>query len=191
MDIPQVLSVFQSQNVSISEIILHLVLDTAYIHDPLIMDLISSSSKICEALVTYKSKYNHEWDPNISVLDWAFRLVGERYKKEIKELVHVDNGWQFSAAHALAKKIEGFKIEEMAAQMEKMVPKIWEPLDDLLSAKKKQAIDPGDTQDDLDYWNHFGDLYLEGIILLLTNDTSARERRLLARRKAIISIVST
>jgi len=150
-----------------------------------------SSSKVCEALVTYKSKHNQNSHPNSSVLDWAFRLVGEKYKREIKELVHVENGWQFSAVHASAQKIEGFKIEEMAAQIEKMVPKFWELLDNLLSAKKKQAINPGNTQDDLDYWNHFGDLDLEGIILSLTDDALAQERRLLARRKAIISIVST
>ena len=182
MNIPRVLSVFRSQNISISEFILHLVSDTAYSDDPLVVDLISSSSKICEALVTYKSKHNQDSDPHSSVLDWAFKLVGEKYRREIKELVHVENGWQFNAAHASAKKIEGFKIEEMAAQMEEMAPKIWELLDDLLSAKnnKQKQIDPGNGQDDSDYWNHFGDLDLEGIILLLTDDASARERRLLA-----------
>ena len=50
------------------------------------------------------------------MLDWAFRLVGEKYKREIKELVHVEDGWQFSAAHASANKIEGFKMVNVSQE---------------------------------------------------------------------------
>ena len=76
--------------------------------------------------------------------------------------------WCFTNNH---KQIQDFKIKEMAAEMEATSPNLWELLDTLLSATKKESeldmpVEEAAIDEDDEYWSD-NDL-LKGLILVIS-----------------------
>ena len=74
-----------------------------------------------------------------STLAWVNDLVKSRYAESVWELAKKENGWHFGALRASAKKLQEFRIKDMAQKMEDLAPELWDLLGLMLSADKRQT----------------------------------------------------
>ena len=56
-----------------------------------------------------------------------------KYAKDIKDLAHVQNGWHFGALHTSEDQLKDFWIEDMARDMQRLAPELWDLLGLMLS----------------------------------------------------------
>jgi hypothetical protein len=188
-----IIASFEAKGISPSSFIINLFTDKQYLKHPFLSDLSSHSVDLCNLLKKAADK---------ETTDWATNLAQERYTKEVQNMVEESPEWRFSALHASSRKVEEFKIDDMAKKIENMAPALWNLLGDLLSAKKKKQdgtcstdeLPSSNNNDDSDeeLWGHFGDFDMEAMIEKIKDDDqgSARQKRKAAKKNAILVVVS-
>ena len=95
------------------------------------LNLIQNTDKILQAFACHSSSKDH-------VFAWASTTMKEMYSKSIKLLVSGEE-WQFNLSKTSAKELEGFRIEDMAADMKTLAPELWMLLDLLLLGDWRQS----------------------------------------------------
>ncbi|KAJ7817699.1 hypothetical protein B0H14DRAFT_2228986, partial [Mycena olivaceomarginata] len=73
-----------------------------------------------------------------STFAWARKAIQKKTAESIK-LLTANRDWHFDASHASAQQLEDFQIEEMAQQMKRMAPDLWNLLHLLLSKDHKDV----------------------------------------------------
>ncbi|KAF8969024.1 hypothetical protein BDZ97DRAFT_1654271 [Flammula alnicola] len=129
-----------------------------------------------------------------AVKTWAINVTRESYALELQMLVEESPEWRFSALHASSRKVEEFKIDEMARKIKTRAPVLWNLLGSLLSTSNRSTPDENpmeeDESSDSELWEHFGDIDLEGMIEMIKDDNqgSARKHRRAAKKEAILTV---
>ena len=121
----------ETHNVTASGFVLSLLRDNRLQDQPCVQNLIDQTDEILLAF------YEHPKSSK-STLAWANDMVKSRYAESIRELAKKENGWHFGALQASAKKLQEFRIEDMAQKMEELAPELWDLLGLMLSADKRQ-----------------------------------------------------
>ncbi|KAG2046075.1 hypothetical protein BDR06DRAFT_862594, partial [Suillus hirtellus] len=97
-----------------------------FANHPTVVDLLANIGNIICTLLQHQNLYN-------PLIGWAKDAISTECAREVRELTKVENGSHFSAVHAKAEQIEGFKIDDMALQITGEAPMLWALLDSLLS----------------------------------------------------------
>jgi hypothetical protein len=118
--------------VTASNFVLSLLQDSRLQDLPCVQNLIDQTNEILLAF------YEHPKSSKLT-LEWASDLIKSRYAESVRELAKKENGWHFGALRASAKKLQEFRIEEMAQKMEELAPELWDLLGLMLSADRRQT----------------------------------------------------
>ncbi|KAH7917504.1 hypothetical protein BV22DRAFT_1108559 [Leucogyrophana mollusca] len=190
-----VLRAFAHYNISVSSFIISLLETPAYQSLLSVIDLTSNIEHILAAFVSNSRAYR-------STLRCASNLIKRTYARSISELARRENGWHFSALRASAKQLEAFRLEEMAQDMERLAPELWELLDTMLSADHKESSGPRNVRphrnsmptEEEDYWNRvdeveLGDAEVQGDEEPRDRKCEREERRKALKKVIIISIL--
>jgi len=80
---------------------------------------------------------------------WAFTTVSHKLAESVLELSRAEYGWHFSAIRMSAQQLTDFRLGELAQDMERTMPELWQLLDILLSANRKPGAHAteGDGED--------------------------------------------
>ena len=128
----EVIQSLETHNVTASNLVLSLLRDKRLQDQPCAQNLVDQTDEILLAF------YEHPKSSK-STLTWANDLIRSRYAESIRELAKKENGWHFGALRASAKKLQEFQIEDMASKMEELAPELWDLLELMLSADKRQT----------------------------------------------------
>ena len=170
-----VIQVLQYENLSITEFLGQILQDPSYMNHPLVTDLHSNGSKICDMILKTTPLSSTLDEGPSAVKSWALNTSLKYFEKELDNLMHTATDWRFSASHATAQRIEDFKIENNA-------PQIWTMLSGLLQVKRKakpSAMDNARVTDEShqdwveeedEYWGNLDGVDLGGFIDLLTSE---------------------
>ncbi|KAG2106482.1 hypothetical protein BD769DRAFT_1630715 [Suillus cothurnatus] len=100
-----------------------------------VLDMFDGDRSLSQFLVTILTVPQFANHPAVVDL-----LANIECAREVQELAKVENGSHFSALHAKAEQIGGFKIDDMALQIVGEAPMLWALLDSLLSARALQKV---------------------------------------------------
>jgi len=189
-----VIQSLETCNVTASDFVLSLLRDNRLQDQPCVRNLIDRTDEILLAF------YEHPMLSK-STLAWANDLVKSRYAESVRELAKKENGWHFGALRASTKKLQEFRIEDMAQKMEDLAPELWDLLGLMLSADKRQTerIAKRTKSQDTDGDQVMGnvedeeeDIRVDDVnIEEASNPNRSRNPRSLAeRREALVTIVS-
>ncbi|THG98465.1 hypothetical protein EW026_g3742 [Hermanssonia centrifuga] len=151
----------------------------------LVIELLSSPSNNLYALDLLANERNifaaFLKHPKSLIKSWAQEAYVGSLTREVKDLTKKENGWHFGALRASAEQIEGFKIEKMSKEMQKLAPGLWALLDIFLSAnttKRKRPIievDEEDPADEAEDAHMVGDTILADDIIQRDRQRKAKE----------------
>ncbi|PSS11000.1 hypothetical protein PHLCEN_2v3351 [Hermanssonia centrifuga] len=131
--IPDYLASFlRENNISFSSLVIELFSSPS--NNLYALDLLANERNIFAAFLKH---------PKSLIKSWAQEAYAGSLTREVKDLTKKENGWHFGALRASAEQIEGFKIEKMSKEMQKLAPGLWALLDIFLSAnttKRKRPI---------------------------------------------------
>jgi hypothetical protein len=181
-----ILHAFESTGITPSAFLINLMTQTKYKNHTFINDLSSNATDLCSRLKMVNGS---------AVTTWAVKVTRESYGSELQSLISESPEWRFSALHASARKVEEFKIDEMAGKIKVRAPMLWSLLGSLLSIHNIIAPEPDSQEEevssDSELWEHFGDIDIEGMIEMIKDDDqgTARQRRKAAKKEAILTVV--
>ncbi|KAG6370363.1 hypothetical protein JVT61DRAFT_12177 [Boletus reticuloceps] len=117
--------------------------------------------------------------------------------QEFEDLGLGKHDWQFNALHAWVEQIENFRIDQIALEMERETPRLWDLLDALMArvqeGRSSDTVIPEDAGDmdeedeELEYWNGVDDI--EEIIEGIEDTHVSRAACLASRKKSVIKLV--
>ncbi|KAF5313897.1 hypothetical protein D9619_013000 [Psilocybe cf. subviscida] len=128
-----------NSGVNLPGFLLNLLHNPAYKDDQCTLDIIKNARGIVDG-------FNLHMPSRELLLAWAHTVVKKAYSAEIKELIGNEE-WHFNAGQTLASQIQEFRIEDLAAKMQKLAPELWGILDLLLMGERKLANDTLDAMD--------------------------------------------
>ncbi|KAK6984414.1 hypothetical protein R3P38DRAFT_3452552 [Favolaschia claudopus] len=167
--ISTVLTTLNNQRLSIPTFIISILRHSSFIGHSAVEDLVCHSNDIFNAFLDHPRTSD-------SILAWANGKIKLKYAQHIRDLADKDNGWHFSATNTSAKQLLQFRIEDMAAQMKRLAPDLWDLV--LLSASHQSDADIESAEDAMDLDSRPAE------------NLSARAQKLAARREALIVISS-
>ena len=115
---------------SLSDIVLALLTEACFKKSPLTTALLSCAGDLVYALLKHK-KTPPEAPKCASK---ALHLV---YAAEIELLVNIKSEWHFSALRAIPQDVDGFQMQELAADIDQKAPMLSVLFSVLLSAQKR------------------------------------------------------
>ncbi|KAJ7732217.1 hypothetical protein DFH07DRAFT_990929 [Mycena maculata] len=71
-------------------------------------------------------------------------IIKNKYAAAIRDLSQKKNGWHFDALHAKATQLESFRLEDIAREIQRLAPDLWELIGLMLSADQRLAVDDDD-----------------------------------------------
>ena len=131
---------FQTHNVTASKFLVSLLTDAGFQEHPCSEDLVHNSTEIFNAFLKHPKASG-------SALDWANTVMKKKYAKDIKDLANVKNGWHFGALHTSEEQLKDFRIEDMAHEIQRLAPELWDLLGLMLSADRKQRMQQQTAKD--------------------------------------------
>ncbi|KAK7032885.1 hypothetical protein R3P38DRAFT_2618776 [Favolaschia claudopus] len=167
--ISTVLTTLDNQRLSIPTFIISILRHSSFIGHSAVEDLVCHSNDIFNAFLDHPRTSD-------SILAWANGKIKLKYAQHIRDLADKDNGWHFSATNTSAKQLLQFRIEDMAAQMKRLAPDLWDLVGILLSASHQSDADIESAEDAMDLDSRPAE------------NLSARAQKLAARREALIVI---
>lgn len=131
------------------------------------------------------------WMPSIT--PWACKVVAAHFSRYIKELADIENGWHFSATHALPSQIEGFSIAAFAATIKEIAPDLWELLYMLMSktvpgqsrASKRSASKGTMDEDEIRMWEELAEFLGEAEAYRELSEEEKKEERERYKQKLV------
>lgn len=196
--VQHVLDLLQSLNLTPTNLILCLLEDPAYIRHPAVHDLLRHSNTLMTAFVQQPRTSD-------TAISWAHNVMKEHYSESIHYLAsNRDNGWHFGALHASAQKLQDFRIEDMAREIKRLAPELWDLLDILLSTEQEskhlrhrdtdgdEVMRAPDVDEDADLWDQLENLWcLDAGEFDELGDAinTSNPRKAATRRKALIMMV--
>jgi hypothetical protein len=149
-----------------------------------------------------------------SSMEWANDCMKQKYAQDVKDLSQKVNGWHFGALHTSEDQLKEFRIEDMARDMQRLAPELWDLLGLMLSAdrnvgRQRKAAERAageaanseadrvtvDARDDSEmYWDGLNDVIMQDDVADLEGNTlrgSQSADRNAERREALITIVRT
>ncbi|KAI0756194.1 hypothetical protein C8Q80DRAFT_1277628 [Daedaleopsis nitida] len=136
------LAYLQSQNVSLSDLILEVLTFRQFNEpgSPILTDLILNGTSILSAL------YNHPLT-TAATASWAHNLMCARYHAELEDLTDISSGWHFGAMDANPDQVRDFQIEKMAVKIFEVAPQLWGLAAELLGGRGTVPGRRGPSQD--------------------------------------------
>jgi hypothetical protein len=197
-----------TQDVTASKFLISLLTYADFRDHPYTEELIRNTSEIFNAFLQHPKASE-------SALEWANTVMKRNYAKDIKDLAHVQNGWHFGALHTSEDQLKDFRIEDMARDMQRLAPELWDLLGLMLSADRKEGrrqravtdrpvnqdktdkdedqmmASVEDDEDDM-YWEGQDEFMMDEVDIVENGGTYHGPRcanRNVERRKALITIV--
>ena len=130
MDFSPIFWALEQCETSLSDIVLALLTEACFKKSPLTTALLSHAGNLVYALLKHK-KTPPEAPKHASK---ALHLV---YAAEIELLVNIKSEWHFSALRAIPQDVDGFQMQELAADIDQKAPMLSVLLSVLLSAQKR------------------------------------------------------
>lgn len=69
------------------------------------------------------------------VQQWAHQSIKTHYYRSARALTRKENGWHFGASHISPEQVLNFRIEDMAADMQRIAPDLWDLISYLVSGE--------------------------------------------------------
>jgi len=127
-----ILGTFSASCTGLVEFFVHILQNHYYHSHPLVQELFSHCDDVCEAFA--KQKQCRE-----AMMKWTCNTAKVFYTKEVKDLAHKKNGWHFSAHTANIDWVTHFEIEDMAKDIQKLSPSLWDLTYLLLSGDRRDT----------------------------------------------------
>ncbi|KAJ7019237.1 hypothetical protein C8F04DRAFT_1323987 [Mycena alexandri] len=165
----ELLKAFQSQDLYISDFLVSLLGRAAFQDHDLVNHLLSHAEEVLNAFLEHPKSSQ-------PVLQWANSMIKGQYARAICDLADKDNGWHFVPTRAGTEKLEEFRIEDMARDMKRLSPQLWDLIGLLLTAdaESREEEMPMETDDSDDNG--------------LPEDPKSKAEKLAERRDALLKI---
>jgi hypothetical protein len=142
MDFSLVFQALEQCEASLSDMILALLNEARFKKSPLTAELLNRAGDLVYALLKHKKT-------SMEVPKRASEALHVVYAAEIEHLVDIKSEWHFSALRALPQDIDGFQMQELAADIDRKAPMLSALLSVLLSARKRHHASESLAQADL------------------------------------------
>jgi len=198
----------RTHDVTASVFLVSLLTDPDFQDHACTEDLVRNTAEIFSAFLEHPKASK-------STLEWANTVMKRKYAKDIKDLARGENGWHFGALHTSEAQLKDFQIEDMARDMQRLAPELWDLLGLMLSVDRKEnrqqqvAKDTsvnwdradrggdrvmGNAEDDAEdiYWEGQDEFTVDEVDIVESGGTyqhSQQASRNAERREALIAIV--
>ncbi|KIJ58556.1 hypothetical protein HYDPIDRAFT_68993, partial [Hydnomerulius pinastri MD-312] len=120
-----VIETLERCQITASQFVLSILTHRQYNDHPVVKDLLLHSPNILSAFLKHPSNDD-------KLLQCSAELIRNSYLRELRDIASEESGWHFGASSATTKQLEEFSIEEMARDMERHAPGLWDLLGILL-----------------------------------------------------------
>jgi hypothetical protein len=190
--VDKVLETLQSIGISASQFILVLLSSEKHSAHPAVNDIVSNGCEIINALAKQATS---------TASKWATDITKEICACEIYVLSAKKSGTHFNVTHTMVKRLEDFKVAELARIMEESASITWGLLERMMSTGTQSKVDvwsdrDGDVimedsnSDEEAYWQEIGEGDLKGSVVSgPTNTAEFNRNKLEIQRTAKILLV--
>lgn len=189
-ELSNILNILQENNISISSLICSLLHHNAFEDHPFTQDLVQDLSDVLDTFHTNLITAQ-------TATQWARGIMMSKYSQDIQDLAHKRNGWHFGALRTSEEQLKEFRIEDMAHQMARLAPDVWELIGLMLSGDRVDVPLEGSSsvlevpteqtmdKEEQELWDQVDDVIEHGGTVIRPRNTKEKTER----RNALIVIV--